>query len=316
MFVDPEKTRDISDLVYSRQPLLISQTAAWRSIQVAHYLHPPWETPQYFALAHLIQVHLGKPVNMLLNLSGNCHDLQLTAGDISIYTAGSLIQSRWDQVAEFINLYIHPDFFQRLSAASLSPDQARLLQKPQVRDPLIQQIGQVLKTELETNGLMNRFYAESLATALVAHLLRRYMLLPPTLRQHGDGLPEYCLQQVMDHVHAHLAEDLSLDELAAIAQISPYYFARLFKQSIGVSPHQYVIQRRIERAKQLLQDDQIAIADVALQCGFPSHSHFTKLFQHQTGMTPKRYRHDHKALGDGVLSRRLPESEFDHRISF
>jgi AraC family transcriptional regulator len=86
------------------------------------------------------------------------------------------------------------------------------------------------------------------------------------------------------------AEDVSLEAIAQHLGMSRYYFVRLFKQSMGTTPHQYVLPQRIERAKGLLKQRQEAISDIALGCGFADQNHFGKLFRQMTGTTPKAYR--------------------------
>jgi AraC family transcriptional regulator len=98
------------------------------------------------------------------------------------------------------------------------------------------------------------------------------------------------LKQLLDYIHANLAQDIKLTNLAQIVGMSQYYFCQLFKQSMGIAPYQYVIQLRVERAKQLLKCREMAISDVALACGFANQSHFTKHFRKLTGITPKAYR--------------------------
>ncbi|WP_298907076.1 AraC family transcriptional regulator [uncultured Nostoc sp.] len=112
----------------------------------------------------------------------------------------------------------------------------------------------------------------------------------PTIEFKNRGLTHTQLQQVLDYINTHLDRDLSLTELAEVINISPTYFASLFKQAVGISPHQYVIQQRVERAKTMLTKTDLAIADIALQVGFSSQSHLTQQFKHLTGMTPKQVR--------------------------
>ena len=104
------------------------------------------------------------------------------------------------------------------------------------------------------------------------------------------GLTHTQLQQVLDYIQTHLDRDLSLAELAEVINISPTYFASLFKQAIEISPHQYVTQRRVERAKVMLSKTDLVIADIALQVGFSSQSHLTQQLKRLTGMTPKQIR--------------------------
>ena len=89
-----------------------------------------------------------------------------------------------------------------------------------------------------------------------------------------------------------MSKGIKLEDLASYIGITQFHFSRLFKQSTGMSPHQYVMQQRIERAKQLLKKADISIADIAFNCGFSSQSHLGKYFRPFTGMTPRKYRQD------------------------
>lgn len=111
-----------------------------------------------------------------------------------------------------------------------------------------------------------------------------------------SGLPAYKLQQVIEYIHQHLHQEIQLADLADVAKMSQFYFCRLFKQSIGTSPYQYLIQQRVERAKHLLQYEEMTISEIALECGFSNQSHFTNRFQQVTGVTPKVYRNQQKSL--------------------
>ncbi|AFY56850.1 transcriptional regulator containing an amidase domain and an AraC-type DNA-binding HTH domain [Rivularia sp. PCC 7116] len=98
------------------------------------------------------------------------------------------------------------------------------------------------------------------------------------------------LQQILDYIDAHLDKDIKLADLARLLDISQFHFSHLFKQSIGMSPYQYLLQQRVERAKLLLKQKDRLIVDIALECGFSSHSHLSRKFRQLTGITPKQYR--------------------------
>jgi AraC family transcriptional regulator len=125
---------------------------------------------------------------------------------------------------------------------------------------------------------------------LLIHLLRCYCTQPLTLRTYEGGLSRHQLQSTLDFIHDQLGEELKLQEMSAQLGMSQYYFCRLFKQSIGISPYQYIIQQRVECAKLLLKQEGKSIADVALESGFSSQSQMTQHFRKLTGTTPRAYR--------------------------
>lgn len=102
--------------------------------------------------------------------------------------------------------------------------------------------------------------------------------------------PKHKLKQILDYIEAHLAEDIQLEDLANTVGMSPFYFCRLFKNSIHITPHQYVIRQRVELAKRLLKQPDLSIADVAFLCGFAHQTHLSRHFRRLVGMSPKVFR--------------------------
>jgi AraC family transcriptional regulator len=143
---------------------------------------------------------------------------------------------------------------------------------------------------MQNGGLGGQLYGESLANLLLIHLLRHYCASEPKLKQYQGGLPKHKLQQAIDYIQANLDQKLSLEAIAQHLNMSVYHFCDLFKQSIGIAPYKYVLQQRVERAKLLLKDEERAIVDIALDCGFANQTHLNKHFRKLTGTTPKAYR--------------------------
>ena len=104
------------------------------------------------------------------------------------------------------------------------------------------------------------------------------------------GLPPDRLRRVLDHIESHLGESITQRHLAGLAQLSMDHFARLFRHSIGVPPHRYMLQRRIARARELVADRRLSLAEIGYELGFPSQAHFTTMFRRLVGATPGAYR--------------------------
>jgi AraC family transcriptional regulator len=118
-------------------------------------------------------------------------------------------------------------------------------------------------------------------------------MFPVEIRSYAGGLRRTVLRRVLEHLQAHLDEELPVTALAAVADLSPSYFSRLFKRSTGLSPHQYLLRQRIERARDLLADPGRRVAEVSCELGFPSQSHFTTVFRTLVGVTPRAYQRHH-----------------------
>lgn len=224
-------------------------------------------------------------------VNGSWQEDRYTSGDLGIFPAHQTApKSQCDRSASFISLFLEPRFFDRVAWESVDVDGIEILPQFKFRDPLIQQIGLELKKELELGGIDSRFYAESMATALSVHLIRRYAVRQYKFSNYTDGLPKYKLKQAIAYINEQLDKNVSLAELADLVQMSPHYFASLFKQSTGITPHQYLTNVRLDRAKQLLTQSNLTIVEICHQVGYQSQSHFTKVFRQQVGSTPLAYR--------------------------
>ncbi|MDJ0705489.1 MAG: AraC family transcriptional regulator [Leptolyngbyaceae cyanobacterium MO_188.B28] len=276
--------------ILPRSPILSSQAVGWEAIRFLYHRQPAHEVPEFQSAQHVISIYT-LPFRARRRVNGQWCNEDYASGDIGLFPARQTTpRSGCDREVGFINLFLEPTFFAKVAHESIDPDRAEILPRLRFRDPLIQQLGLALKTDLESGGVDSRFYAESMATALSVHLIRRYAAHQPTIKNYLDGLPPYKLRRTLDYIHDHLDQPLSLTELADLVQMSPHYFASMFKQSTGRPPYQYLTQCRIERAKQLLAQSESSIVEVSHQVGYQSQSHFTKVFRQYTGSTPRTYR--------------------------
>ena len=211
-------------------------------------------------------------------------------GGIAIIPANICHRCNWNTSVQFMILAIEPALLEQVGQDWVNPDRIELIPRFMTeQDVPIQGIFASLRYELETGGIGSQLLVESLKTALAIHLLRNYCTTSPKLSCNSDGLSQTKLTLVTNYISEHLHQDMKLDEIAAIAQMSPYHFLRLFKQSLGITPHQYILRKRINKAKYLLQHSKLSIADIATGVGFCDQSHLTRYFKRQMGVTPKQF---------------------------
>ncbi|MBD2083438.1 AraC family transcriptional regulator [Trichocoleus sp. ST-U3] len=275
--------------VVPRSPILRSQDIVSDILQVEHHHQPANRESECCLPNYLLSIHLGQPIQLERTIDGRRSSDLLAEGDIMITPPYLHRKLFWDTDAEFLLLRLEPKLFASAVYESADANHIQIVPQPKICDPLIQQIGLALKAELEIDGLSDRLYAESMANALTVHLLRHYSTRRREIQACSGRLPSHKLQQAIDYIQAHLAEDVSLEAIATELGMSQYHFARLFKQSTGYSPYQYVIKRRIERAQELMMQEQHSIANIALKVGFTSQSQFGRHFKHLTGVTPKQF---------------------------
>jgi AraC family transcriptional regulator len=278
---------------YGCLPLLSSRDRGWSNILVEEFQHPSGEGKTHYSGEHTICLSLAsRPVRFLQMKGGKTHTSLYGKGDISITPAEIPFFARWDGDDHYLQIRIASGFIQQVAreALAMNSDCFELISEFRIRDPQIEAIALMLLTELKQENLGGRLYIDSLANVLAVHLLRQYATAKPHLQIYDGGLPQRQLVRVLDYINEHLDRKIELTDLAQLLGISQFHFSHLFKQAIGVSPYQYLIQQRIERAKQLLQQTDRSIMDVALDCGFNSHSHLSKQFRQFTGVTPKAYR--------------------------
>lgn len=275
--------------IFSRSPLLSSAAAQWDGILVAYDYLSPGQTPEISIKQHGIGIFIDmpEPVQAERSIDGRFCCEQVVQGDIVIVPANTWHRTRWNKAGGVIALGLEPQKFARAIDETLERDNLELIPHFATSDPLVHQLGLALKRALENSQPVGCLYAETMTTALMVHLLQYYCTQQVTLPTYTGGLSKPKLQRVIDYIHDSLDRDLSLSELAAIVQISPHYFSQLFKQSMGITLHQYVIRCRIDRAKDLLMQGKLTIPDIAKIVGFVDQSHLHRHFKRLVGVTPK-----------------------------
>lgn len=268
-----------------------SKEKNWPGVDIAEIVHPLDDFALPAINRHVLVFNLGSPSELQERLAGR--QGHLGTGGIVILPAGA--PSTWHLEREgevrHLHLYLSPTLLHKVAAeADINPDTLELIGTLGTHDPQIEAIVLSFFSELRSDGMGTKVYVESLANLLIVQLLRHHSSAkqPAQLRQ--TALPQTIRRRVIDYIEDSLTEDLSLSDIAAVANLSPYHFARLFKQAFGLAPHQYVIRRRIERAKLLLSTTNQSLTSIAHKVGFASANHLTTHFKRLTGLSPTHYR--------------------------
>lgn len=290
-----------------------SQWSAQREIHVMRFRHDQAEL-RVPALANIVvMINLSALANVTARIKDQEFSRLLQQGESVIIPAGtpSVWQCTGRKAYEMLHIYLRPELL-RQAAADSNIDIARADVEPEfgINDPHIQHLGLSLLAELEGAGEAARAYVDLLATALAVHLLRRHSFDAPRAQQLNGCMPKHKLRRALDYISDKLGEELKVAEIAEAVKVSEAHFTRLFRQAMGLAPHQYIMQRRIEMAKRLLVETEFPIARIALDSGFQSQSRFTTLFRQFTGTTPRAYRGQNALLAPPLQS--LKGSHFFH----
>jgi AraC family transcriptional regulator len=285
--IQKPETVDLKGEYIEHIHLLSTFEWGWNGLNLVYEIEPAGEMPESKLDRHALIISQGD-FQANYAIDGKWRKEEYSKGDVVLLPADGIFPKvQVDRDVPLIQLYLEPTMFDRALGKSRKVD---IVPNFKFRDPLIEQMGIALKTELEAGGIDSKLYAESMAIALSAHLLRKYASRSPEFKPCTGGLSPSQLKQASEYIQENLDRDLSLEELANILHISSHYFVHLFKRSTGFSPHQYIIKCRIEKAKKLLQQRELSIIEICQKVGFQSQSHFTRLFRKHTQTTPKVYR--------------------------
>jgi AraC family transcriptional regulator len=272
-------------------PTLSSVGLGWQRIALIQCQEPTYEIPPHQSPLHAICINLGKTVELTQKVADQTAVIQSVEAEVGIYPAFLEQSFAWQGEAAFLQLLLDPAHLLQLHQELHDRTHVELIpQLTTLFDPLIYHIALALRQAIATEMPSSQLYADTMATALTAHLLTHYTREQPKPQRAIGKLTARQLEQVREYILSHLDQDVRLADLATVAGLSEFHFARLFKQATGLSPHQFHLQYRVEQAKRLLSDPEAEIADVAQQVGFANQAHLNRQFKRWVGVTPHQFR--------------------------
>lgn len=237
---------------------------------------------------HHICMHVGAPVATRRSLDGRTQRRVQLAGDFDIVPCGMAGRWRNEAAFELLLVEIDPEMVRLLLDDFAGASE--ILPGLRLRDPHLYQLTLALRADAREPGPLGRLYSESLMTALLARLL---MLQG---RSHGEDRRRTARftpaqqQRIVEFIEENIAAPLTLPDLAELTGYGLSRFKTLFGNSFGIPPHAYVLQRRVERARELIQAGALPLSQVALETGFAHQSHMASALRRYIGVPPRRLR--------------------------
>jgi AraC family transcriptional regulator len=274
--------------------VLNSEEAGWQPLHAAVFEEAPFHATESPVGHPFLIYHISGPTRVTRQVASERRESALIGPRRICITPGSA-ETFWRHSGhpEILQVYLRDAILRQACEEMHGGDGSAIEIVPRfaISDPLLEQLALAIITALEDGRTEDSLYIDTMARMIAVHLARRHSTRMVRERPvAGDGLTRRRLKRLLAYIEEHLSDDLTLKRMAVETELSPFYLARVFKSEVGKSPHQYVLDRRIARARTLLSDTAIPIADVALATGFASQSHLSTWFRRLVGVSPANYR--------------------------
>ena len=284
-----DRNLPLTSPVWGCQPLIERKKLCGQNIDLSYYRHPAYQLAHCCSSQHLLKIFLDDGI-IERSLGELTQPETVRQGDVVLIPAHFNHSAGWTTEIEFLLIAIEPEAINTTAESTVSNPSIELLPYFARTDALLYGIGLALLRECQQ---WHRYsvYSELLLQTLKTHLLKKYAPQAEAVGEKIDYSTEDRLERTIKYIHDNLDRHLSLNEIARQANMSKHYFCNLFGRFYGISPYRYILQKRIERAKLLIQNyPELKMIDIAYDCGFGSQSHFNHQFRSITGMTPGAYR--------------------------
>ena len=216
-------------------------------------------------------------------------DYSYGAGELIVCNRGIDEFVRWETEIQILKVDL-PDEAFRAIAEEAGAESVEIRSSTRFEDKRVVALISAIQAEEEAGHLSGRLYMDSVAQALASTLVQAQGNLKRSLPHYHCGLTPTQLSRVKELVYGRVDQEISLREMASAAGLSTNYFNQMFRRSTGLAAHQFVLNARVEHAKDLLKSPKLRVIDVAISCGFQTSQHFARVFRANCAVTPTEYR--------------------------
>jgi AraC family transcriptional regulator len=276
---------------------LIATSTGWKNVLVRTYSEPSIEESVIYpavAEPRIVRILSGAAVVEERELAGPWLKTRVEAGDLFLTASQLPYEVRWRAVGpepfETMHLYLGLSAFDRAIEETFQTDQGttHLRDLSGFKDNFMSALLEGLHKEVSSRHRGSSLFVEGIAQSLAGHLVRTYA--DEITPEYKGGIPGFKLRKVRAMMVAHLADEFSLIRLAREVGMSEFHFSRAFKRTTGLTPSQYFIDLRLEKARRLLRETNRSAIEIGLEVGYTSPSHFARIFRREVGISPSDYR--------------------------
>jgi len=275
-----------------------SPDAGWSSLYAVMMEEAPFEATEPAIRHPSFIYHISRPTEVTRRIEG-CAEERTTIGPRCLTLTPGEPATRWSHSGrpEILQVYLRRSVFTSAAAElfGVDPATAELLPRFAISDPLLEQLALAIVTALQSGDCEDGLYVDTLSQMIAVHLARVHSTCSKAVHAPAQVISGWKMRRLREFIEHNLDKDLSLEALAAEVFMSPLYLPRAFKAAFGQSPHQYVLSRRIERAKELLRNSELPVVHISLATGFSSQSHLSNWFMRSVGVSPVTYRRQNQS---------------------
>jgi AraC family transcriptional regulator len=266
---------------------------AWSDFRIDQYLLPRGHIPACTLERHAIMFTIGAPVSYSWRSPSGWEKCISAKGSVvRLLSYEQREEIQWNNEHYVLNITLEPAFIDQL----LETENFKFKEEHNVQDPFLKNIALKLHQAIEASATTEKMYLESIVMSCSIHLATQYGADRKKVFAPKGKLSSRQLDEVIDYTHSFIHSNISLTDLASTAHLSPYHFARLFRQTMGISPYQFVLQLKIEYAKRLIQNQGGSLSEIAYALNFTDQAHFSNVFKKITGVSPRTFLPQHERM--------------------